>query len=165
MIRWIAGVLVTLAVACDLAPAPGRGPAVADPLPSWNAGPSKQAIQDFVGRVTREGGPDFVPPAERVAVFDNDGTLWPEAPVPFQAAVDIDELRRRSSSEPQVAADPMVKAALSGDIAKLLAGPHHDGLLQVLALTHTGMTTTEFDARVASWLEAARHPRWNRPYD
>jgi phosphoglycolate phosphatase-like HAD superfamily hydrolase len=118
-----------------------------------------------VQRVTRDGSADFVPASERIAVFDNDGTLWPEAPVPFQAAFVFDELKRRSPSEPNVAADPMVKAALAGDVAKLLAGPHHDGLMRVIALTHAGMTTTEFDASVADWLKTARHPRWNLPYD
>jgi phosphoglycolate phosphatase-like HAD superfamily hydrolase len=136
-----------------------------DPLPSWNDTSSKKAVIAFVQRVTRDGSADFVPAPERIAVFDNDGTLWPEAPVPFQAAFVFDELKRRSPSEPKLAADPMVKAALAGDVAKLLAGPHHDGLLQVLALTHAGMTTTEFDARVADWLKTARHPRWNQPYD
>jgi phosphoserine phosphatase len=136
-----------------------------DPLASWNGGAARSAIVDFLERVTRKSGSDFVPEAERIAVFDNDGTLWPEAPVPFQAAFVFDELKRRSPSEPKLAGDPMVKAALAGDIAKLLAGPHHDGLLQVLALTHAGMTTTEFDARVTGWLKDARHPRWNQPYD
>ena len=106
-----------------------------------------------------------MPPAERIAVFDNDGTLWPEAPVPFQAAFVFDELKRRSPSEPKLASDPMVKAALAGDVAKLLAGPHHDGLMHVIALTHACMTTTEFEARVTDWLKTARHPRWNQPYD
>jgi phosphoglycolate phosphatase-like HAD superfamily hydrolase len=139
--------------------------AAADPLSSWNDTASKRAVIDYVQRVTRDGSADFVPVQERIAVFDNDGTLWPEAPVPFQAAFVFDELKRRSALEPQLAADPMVQAALAGDLAQLLAGAHHDGLMHVIALTHAGMTTTEFDASVASWLETARHPRWNRPYD
>jgi phosphoserine phosphatase len=140
-------------------------PAAGDPLPSWNDTSPKKAIVAYVQRVTRNGSADFVPVPERIAVFDNDGTLWPEAPIPFQAAFVVDELKRRSPSEPQLVVDPMVKAALAGDVATLLAGPHHDGLLHVLALTHAGMTTTEFESRVANWLKTARHPRWNKPYD
>src|SRR6185295_19943563 len=109
-------------------------------LPSWNDTAPKTAIMAFVEKVTKEGSSDFVPPAERIAVFDNDGTLWPENPVPFQVAFVLDELKRRAPKEPTLAADPMVQAALAGDIAKLLAGEHHDGLMHVVALTHAGMT-------------------------
>jgi phosphoglycolate phosphatase-like HAD superfamily hydrolase len=145
---------------------PASVPAVAsDPLPSWKDTSPKKAVIDYVQRVSRDGSADFVPAPERIAVFDNDGTLWPEAPLPFQAAFIFDELKRRGPSEPKLAADPMVKAALAGDVAKLLAGPHHNGLMHVFALTHSGMTTTEFEARVAGWLKTTRHPRWNQPYD
>ena len=137
----------------------------ADPLPSWNEGPAKQEILAFVAKVTDEGSPDFLPPVERIAVYDNDGTLWPENPVPFQAAFAFDELRRRVPNEPQLAADPMVQAALAGDFARLLQGQHLDGVLHVLALTHGGMTTDEFAAAVAAWLATAKHPRYKRPYD
>jgi phosphoglycolate phosphatase-like HAD superfamily hydrolase len=106
-----------------------------------------------------------VPETERVAVFDNDGTLWTEAPVPFQAAFVFDELKRRAPTEPALAADPVVQAALKGDVATLLAGDRHEGLLRVLALTHTGMTTDEFNERVAAWMSTAKHPRFDRPYD
>jgi hypothetical protein len=94
-------------------------------LASWHAAPTQAAIAAFVDRVTREGSPDFVPASERVSVFDNDGTLRPEAPVPFQAAFLLGELRRRGPAEPALADDPMVQAALRGDLATLLAGPHH----------------------------------------
>ena len=137
----------------------------ADPLPSWNDGPAKQGILAFIAKVTQEGSPAFLPLAERIAVYDNDGTLWPENPLPFQAAFAFDELKRRVPSEPGLAADPMVQAALAGDLARLLAGQHLDGLLHVLALTHAGMTTGEFDDAVAAWLAAGRHPRYGRPYD
>jgi len=137
----------------------------ADPLPSWNEGPAKQAILAFLARVTEEGSPDFLPPAERIAVFDNDGTLWPENPMPFQAAFALDELKRRVATEPGLAADPMVQAALAGDLARLLAGEHHDGVMRVLALTHAGMTTDEFRDAVVAWLASARHPRFGRRYD
>lgn len=122
-----------------------------DPLPSWNDTAAKQAIIEFVTKVTTPDSPDFVPPADRIATFDNDGTLWCEAPVPLQAAFVFDELKRRAPEDPALAADPMVKAALDGDVAKLLAGKHHDGLMKVLALTHTGMTTDEFDESVRNW--------------
>lgn len=136
-----------------------------DPMPSWNDTPSKRAITAFVQRVARAGSPEFVPEPERIAVFDNDGTLWVESPIPFQAAFVHAELERRSATEPRLAADPMVQAALQGDVAALLAGAHHDGLLHVLALTHAGMTPEEFGTRVSRWLETATHPRFDRPYD
>ncbi|MFN8467511.1 MAG: HAD family hydrolase [Caldilineaceae bacterium] len=136
-----------------------------DPLPSWNDGPVKQGILSFVAKVTDESSPDFLPPAERIAVYDNDGTLWPENPLPFQAAFAFDELKRRVPAAPALAADPMVQAALDGNFAKLLAGQHLDGLLHILALTHAGMTTDEFAGGVAAWLAAARHPHYGRPYD
>jgi phosphoglycolate phosphatase-like HAD superfamily hydrolase len=136
-----------------------------DPLPSWNAGPVKTSLLDFVNRVTRDGSGDFVPPAERIAVFDNDGTLWPETPLPFQLAYALDTLKQRVAEKPELKQDPMVQAALAGDFAKLLAGAHHDGLLRVIALTHAGMTAEAFNARVQNWLDTARHPRFYLPYN
>ena len=138
---------------------------LADPLPSWNDGAAKQAILAFIAKVTNAVSADFVPLAERIAVFDNDGCLWPENPMPFQVAFAIDELKRRNVSEPELAEEPMVQAALSGDFAKLLAGEHFDGLMQILAITHAGMTADEFGASVQAWLQTARHPRFKRPYD
>ncbi len=135
-----------------------------DPLPSWNNTPSKSEIIAFVQRVTNEGAPDFVPAPERIAVFDNDGTLWAEAPIPFQVAFALDEVKRRAAKDAKLAADPMVKAALAGDIGKLLAGKHHDGLLHILGLTHAGMTTDKFDTQVKDWLASAKHPRFDKPY-
>jgi phosphoglycolate phosphatase-like HAD superfamily hydrolase len=137
----------------------------ADPLPSWNDGPARQGILAFIAKVTKEESPDFLPLAERIAVFDNDGCLWPENPMPFQAAFAIDELNRRILTEPRLAKDPMVQTALAGDLEKLLAGEHYDGLMQVLALTHAGMTTDEFRDAVQAWFASARHPRYGRPYD
>jgi phosphoglycolate phosphatase-like HAD superfamily hydrolase len=139
--------------------------ASSDPLPSWNEGARKEAIRSFVERVTRAGSADFVPEPERIAVFDNDGTLWPENPMPFQAAFALDEIRRRVPNEPGLAADPMVKALLAGDLATLMAGPHHEGLLHVIALTHAGITTEDFRDRVSRWMATARHPKFGQPYD
>lgn len=136
-----------------------------DPLPSWNEGPVKRALLDFVTRVSEPGSPAYVPPAERIAVHDNDGTLWPEQPIPFQAAFAFDELRRRLSSEPALETDPMVQAALAGHLGPLLAGEHFEGLLRIVALTHAGMTTDEFRDAVERWISAARHPRFGRRHD
>jgi heat shock protein HslJ/phosphoglycolate phosphatase-like HAD superfamily hydrolase len=142
-----------------------NGPQPDDPLPSWNESTSKTAILSFVQRVTSEGSADFVPISERIAVFDNDGTLWPENPVPFQLAYALHVIKQRSAADSQLASDPMVQAANQGDFAKLLAGPHHDGLIKIMALTHAGMTTDEFKASVEAWLKAAKHPKLGRPYD
>ncbi len=136
-----------------------------DPLPSWNEGQAKSAIVDFVQRVTKEGSPDFVLVPERIAVFDNDGCLWPENPVPFQLAFALDDLKQQVAEKPELREDPMVQAALAGDFGKLLEGPHHEGLLRVMALTHAGMTTDEFRDSVETWLATTRHPRYDRPYD
>jgi len=137
----------------------------ANPLPSWNDGDARSAIVSFVERVTKEGSPDFVAAPERIAVFDNDGTLWPENPLPFQAAFAYDETNRMVAEEPELKEDPMVRAMLDRDVKTLLAGPHHDGLLRVLALTHAGMTTDEFSTRVRDWMDTAKHPKFDRPYD
>lgn len=136
-----------------------------DPLPSWNDSSSKKAIIAFVQKVSAEGTADFVPVPERIAVFDNDGTLWPENPLPFQLAYALDVIKQRSAADATLAADPMVQAANSGDFAKLLAGAHHDGLMQIMALTHAGMSTEEFKSSVESWLKTAKHPRFEKPYD
>ncbi len=136
-----------------------------DSLPSWNEGPVKQAVLGYVRRVSEDGSPDFVPESERLAVFDNDGTLWPENPLPFQLLYALDMLRERLKEKPELGGDPMVQAALRQDMATLLAGPRHEGLLRVIALTHAGMTTEEFRASVNRWLETARHPRFGRRYD
>jgi hypothetical protein len=137
----------------------------ADPLPLWNDGAARTAIVSFVERTTKPGSPDFVPEPERIAVFDNDGALWPENPIPFQVAFAFDEINRLVSQQPDLKRDPMVQALLAGDIAKLTAGPHHEGLLRIIALTHAGMTTDEFSARVNAWIDSAKHPKFGRPYD
>ena len=106
-----------------------------------------------------------MPVAERIAVFDNDGTLWPENPMPFQLAYAVDEVKRLVAEQPALKEDPMVQALLAGDFAKLLEGPHHDGLLHIIALTHAGMTTEDFATRVETWIATAKHPKFGRPYD
>ena len=138
---------------------------MADPLPSWRPGAVKEALLAFVAAVSSEGSAAFVPEPERVAVFDNDGTLWPEQPLPFQAAFAFDELKVAVQRQPALADDPMVQAALVGDLGPLMAGGHFEGLLRVVALSHAGITTEAFAAAVQAWLGSARHPRFDRPYD
>ncbi|MCA8998420.1 MAG: haloacid dehalogenase-like hydrolase [Planctomycetaceae bacterium] len=130
------------------------------PLPSWNDSASKAAIVDFVTRVTSPGSPDFVPVPERIAVFDNDGCLWCEAPLPLQVEYVLAELKRRAPQEPKLAKNEMVQAALKGDFEQLLAGDHHDGLMEIIALTHSGMTTSEFDQQVRDWKDSFHHRRF-----
>ena len=141
-------------------------PAVAladDPLPSWNEGPSKAAIVGFVAGVTAVGGPDFVPVAERVAAFDNDGTLWSEQPAYFQVAFASDRLRQEAGAHPEWRERPIFKAAIEGDMRTVLAGTVRDRL-ELVAASHAGMTNDEFSAMVMKWLATARHPRFDRPY-
>ena len=152
-------------IAGSFHPSASLAQAEADPLPSWNDGKAKRSIIDFVGRVAKQGSPDFVSAAERVAVFDNDGTLWPENPLPFQLAYALYALKQMTAANPALGKDPMIQAALKGNFTALLAGPHHDGLMRVVALTHAGMTTEEFKSGVESWLAKARHPRFDKPYD
>jgi phosphoglycolate phosphatase-like HAD superfamily hydrolase len=134
-----------------------------EPLPSWNDGVARQAIVAFVERVTRQGAADFVPPAERIAVFDNDGTLWPENPLPFQAAFILDELKRLAPERPEWQDNPVIAAALAGDVHAIKQGGV-PALAELLAATHSGMTVDEFNDRVRGWLDTARHPRFGRPY-
>ncbi|MBU3666310.1 MAG: haloacid dehalogenase-like hydrolase [Chthoniobacterales bacterium] len=133
-------------------------------LASWRDSDAKDAIVDFVANVTREDSPHFVPPSERIAVFDNDGTLWPENPMPFQLAFTMDELKRRLPDEPSWNDDPAVQSALGGNLAALLAD-HYKGLFRLIQLTGSGMTTVEFADRVRAWFATAEHPRFKRPYD
>ena len=135
-----------------------------DPLPSWSEGAAKKGILDFVAKTTKDGSPDILPVSERIAVFDNDGTLWPDNPVPFQLTFALDSLKQQSAKNPKLKDDEFVKAALSGDAAALLAD-NYKGLFHIVGLTHAGMTTVEFDRRVNDWLKEAKHPRFGKPYD
>jgi phosphoserine phosphatase len=140
----------------------GTAPAQ-DALPSWNEGASKQSIVEFVGRVTRQGGPDFVPPAERIATFDNDGTLWSEQPLPVQLAFALDRVKALAPQHPEWKDKQPFKAVLEGDM-KALAEAGERGILEMFMATLAGMTTDEFTKIVTDWLATARHPRFNRPY-
>lgn len=135
----------------------------ADPLPSWNDTGPKQAIVDFVKRVTKEGGAEFVPPAERIAVFDNDGTLWAEQPAYFQLAFAIDRIAAMAPEHPDWETTPPFSDVLKGDLSAVAASGEH-GLLEIVAATHAGLSTDKFGAIVDAWLEGAQHPKFNRPY-
>ena len=135
----------------------------ADPLPSWKDGHAKQAITSFVTDVTNAGSPDFVPPAQRIAVFDNDGTLWVEQPMYTQLAFILDRVKALAPSHPEWQAQQPFKAALEGDLATLGAAGT-ECLLQLAIATHSGMTSAEFETTTLDWIGAARHPRFKQPY-
>src|ERR1700722_17104072 len=134
-----------------------------DPLPSWNDGPVKKSIADFVVRVTTQGGPDFVAVPERIATFDNDGTLWTEQPYYFQFAFALDRIKAMAPQHPEWKSKQPFKALLERD-KQALAAAGEKGLIEILEATHTGMTTEEFSRTVLDWASTARHPRFNRPY-
>ena len=134
-----------------------------DPLPSWNDGAAKQAILEFVVEVTTAGSPAFVAPAERIAVFDNDGTLWAEQPMYFQLAFALDRVKALAPEHPEWKDKQPFKAVLEGDIDAALAGGEH-ALLELIMATHAGNTTEEFSRIVEEWLATAKHPKTGRPY-
>jgi phosphoserine phosphatase len=134
-----------------------------DPLPSWNDGPVKKSITDFVPRVTTVGSPDFVPRDQRIATFDNDGTLWAEQPMYFQIMFAMDRVKALAPQHPDWKRKQPFKAALDDD-RKALAALGEKGFLQIMAATHTGMTSEEFTQIATEWIATARHPRFNRPY-
>jgi phosphoglycolate phosphatase-like HAD superfamily hydrolase len=133
------------------------------PLPSWNDGPSRQAIVAFVDAVTKDGGPDYVAPADRIAVFDNDGTLWSEQPLYFQMVFALDEVKALAPQHPAWNTEQPFKAAIEGD-RQALAAAGTDGLLKIVGATHTNMTTQAFSEEVKQWVRTARHPRFDQPY-
>ena len=141
-------------------PANARSP---DPLPSWNEGTTKARIMEFVNEVTYEDGPWFVPPHERIAVFDNDGTLWSERPAYFQALFTMDRIRDLAPQHPDWQVTQPFKAVLEHDLDTLIASGMK-GLVELLMASHAGMTTTEFENIVRHWIMAARHPRFDRLY-
>jgi len=134
-----------------------------DPLPSWNDSAVKQAILDFVTRVTKNGGPDFVPEADRIATFDNDGTLWCEQSFYFQGLFAFDRIKALAPQHPEWKERQPFKAVLDNDM-KALAASGEKGLLELVMVSHAGNTTEEFQAIVKDWLDNAKHPRFQRPY-
>jgi phosphoglycolate phosphatase-like HAD superfamily hydrolase len=142
---------------------PAHTPASGRPLSSWNDGTARQSIIDFVARVARPGGADYVAPAERIAVFDNDGTLWCEQPMYVQMAFALDRVKALAPRHPEWRTQQPFKAVLEGDLGTLAEAGEH-GLMQIVVATHAGMTSADFSAVVTDWLAAARHPRFNRPF-
>lgn len=134
-----------------------------DPLPSWNDSASKANIVAFVDKVTRQGSPDYVPPAERIAVFDNDGTLWSEQPMYFQAFFIFDRIKALAPKHPEWKTTEPFASVLRGDMKGALKGGEH-ALLEMAMATHAGMTTAEFERIVSDWIATARHPATGRPF-
>ncbi|WP_267224390.1 HAD family hydrolase [Dyella silvae] len=137
--------------------------AATDPLPSWNDGPTKQSIESFVKKVTTQGSPDFVPPEQRIATFDNDGTLWAEQPVYSEFFFVMDQVKAQLPQHPEWKTTEPFKSALAGDLMGLAASGEK-GAAELIAATHAGMTTDEFAQRVNAWVATARHPKTHRVF-
>jgi hypothetical protein len=134
-----------------------------DPLPSWNDGPAKKAITAFVYDVTREGSPNYVRPAERIATFDNDGTLWAEQPMYFQALFALDRVKALAPNHPEWKDKEPFASLLRGDMKGVFAGGEKS-VTELIMVTHAGMTTGEFEQIVKYWISTARHPKTGRLY-
>jgi phosphoglycolate phosphatase-like HAD superfamily hydrolase len=160
--RGLIASLAALAVTFGLL-LPTAASAQPNPLPSWNDGPAKQAIIDFVTRVTKEGGPDYVAPPERIATFDNDGTLWVEQPAYTQFVFALDRVKALAPQHPEWKTTQPFQAVLEGD-AKALEASGDKGLVEIVEATHAGITTDQFNKIVADWLTTAEHPRFKRLY-
>src|SRR5262245_56555953 len=137
--------------------------ACAQPLPSWNDGPAKARILAFVQAATDKAGKDFVPPEERIATFDNDGTLWCEQPMYVQMAFVLDRVNELAPQHPEWKTQQPFKAVLERDF-KALAAQGEKGMMQLIAATHTGMSSEEFNRIASHWIASARHPKFKRPY-
>ncbi|MFM0417906.1 HAD family hydrolase [Paraburkholderia aromaticivorans] len=145
-----------------VAPSPTTANNPAAALPSWRDTPARQAIQSFVADVTREGSPSFVPPAERIAVFDNDGTLWSEQPLYFQFVFMLEQVKAAAPQHPEWKNNPAFKALMAKDYGALAS--QQKALLQLVALANSGMTVDDYDKSIRAWLASARHPKFGRPY-
>jgi len=134
-----------------------------DPLPSWNESATKQAIVDFVTKTTQEGSLEFIPVPDRIACFDNDGTLWGEQPMYFQLAFAIDQVKAMASQHPEWKAKQPFKAILEGDLKTALAGGEK-AIFEIIMTTHAGMTTDEFEMTVKGWMATTMHPETGKHY-
>ena len=134
-----------------------------DPLSSWNDGQAKKSITAFVDKVTKEGSPDFVPPEERIATFDNDGTLWCEQPMYFQLLLALDRAKALAPQHPEWKTKEPFASLLKGDLKGALAGGER-AMLEIIVATHAGMTTAAFEQIVKDWIATAKHPKFKRPY-
>lgn len=137
---------------------------ISDPLPSWNEGPTKKAIINFVEDVVNSDSPNFVEVSDRIATFDNDGNLWSEQPMYFQLFFAIDRVKQLAPDHPEWKSKQPFKAVLEDDIPSLLASGEH-GLLELVMATHADLTTEEFAGIVKDWLSKSTHPRFNQPYN
>jgi phosphoserine phosphatase len=133
-----------------------------DPLPAWNDGPAKLAIVEFVAKTTKPGSPDFVPVAERIATFDNDGTLWCEQPMYFQFIFALDRVKVLAPQHPEWKDKEPFALLLKGDLKAALAGGERS-MVEIVMATHAGMTTAEFEQIVKEWTATAKHPKFKRP--
>ena len=157
--RWLAAAALSgLLAAC--APMPGAMPS-GDPLPSWNEGANKQRIVDFVRAVGTEGGKDYVPPAQRIAVFDNDGTLWLEYPLYTQVRFVFDRIKALAPQHPEWKDKEPYKSVIAGDIKGAMASGEK-GLFEMVLAAQSGMSTEAFDAEVRKWIATAKDPRFGR---
>jgi len=154
---------LTLALGCAAPTPPPAAESTADPLPSWNDGPTKKAIVEFVHAVTDPESPEYVPPAERIATFDNDGTLWPSHPMYAQLAFALDRIKELAPQHPEWKTTEPFKAVLEGDM-KALAAAGERGMVELVMASHAGMSTADFEKIVTDWFETARHPRFKKPY-
>ncbi|MGE8169782.1 HAD family hydrolase [Pseudomonas putida] len=148
---------------CVLLIVPALQALATEPMASWREGQSRQAIEAFVSAITQEGGTDYIAPAERIAVFDNDGTLWSEQPMYFEVLFAMDEIKRLAPQHPQWREQQPFKAVLEND-HQALAAQGMDGMMKIVVATHAGMSSEDFIARSRSWLASARHPRTGKPY-
>ncbi len=155
-LTFVGFVVMTLAYAAPVSRAQ-------DLLPSWNDGAAKKAIVDFVAKVTKSGSSDFVPLAERIATFDNDGTLWVEQPAYFQFLFALDRVKTLAPQHPEWKDREPFASLLKGDMEGALAGGKR-AMLEIVMVTHAGMTTTEFEQIVNDWFATAKHPKFNRSY-
>ena len=156
-VKFFASCLLLLTLA-SIAPAYS-----ADALPSWNEGATKQSIVSFVERVTTQSGKDYVAPAERIAVFDNDGTLWSEQPLYFQLFFTFERIRTLAPQHPEWQEKPAVKALLVGDMKAVMASSERD-LFELVIMAHAGNTTEDFNKIVKDWVANSRHPKSKRPF-
>ena len=151
--------LIRVALLCvSLLSASAASAQAPDPLPSWSEGPTKQSVVTFVARVTAKGSPDYVPPAQRVATFDNDGTLWAEQPLYVQLLFALDRVKALAPRHPEWKTKEPFASLLKGNVNKALAGGDK-AIAEIVMVTHAGMTTEQFEGIVKDWIATARHPR------
>jgi phosphoserine phosphatase len=156
------GLLLTLTIHAQATLA-AESSAVVDPLPSWNEGAAKRAIGEFVAKVIKPDSPDFVPISKRIAVFDNDGTLWGEQPMSFQFLFALDRVKALAPQHPEWKTKEPFASLLQGDVKGALLGGNR-AMLEIVMATHAGMTTEEFEKIVTDWITTARHPKTGRLY-